>query len=305
MALSKEELQEASRLLKLLETDAGRTYSIGELEETARRLESLGKPNAAAQYRLMAQSRKEAETFAEDLMFQMMAQVSPDLIDKLCRENPKPQTNIPPAPSKRSTARPERQGPAQPQKGSNWTFFCGSLAMVLFVVFTAAYEGARIGFLSDDPKAVAHVEECARSVEGLLLKEKETVGEKLVSWRSRALSGDRSACRGLGLLNLTGRGGVAVPTDDIVMSRWWSLFGFSFYFGLGMFGYYVLRPLFLKFSRNGTRRSCVVMTAFYLLVLSTFYFPGLVVFHFARQWYPELAAWMVEMVSGWVGGGAI
>lgn len=297
MALTKEEVQEANRLLKLLETEAGRTYSIGELEETARRLESFGKSNAAAQYRLMAQSRREMEAFAEDLMLQMMTQVPPELIEKLCRENPKIHTGIPSTPSGRPSARPVRQDSAQPRKGSNWTFFFGSLAMVLFVVFTAAYEGARIGLLSDDPKAVAHVAESARSVEDLLMKENGSAGARLVSWRSRALAGDRSACRGLGLLSMTGRGSVAVPTDDIVMSRWWSLFGFSFYFGMGVFGYYVVRPLW-KRCQKGPRRSCVGMTAVVLLLLATFYVPGLIVFHFARCWYPALSAWMVGAVSG-------
>ena len=265
-------------------TETQRKAALKFLEELCRKEPGMTIENAWPVLQVMAEDLEKEGKADAAIPFRVMAQVSRER-DEAARG--------------RGMARPQVQATSAQDERFNWRFLLSAVSMVLFVVFTAAYEGVRIGFLSDDPKAVAHIADSARNVEDLLMKENGSAGARLVSWRSRALAGDRSACRGLGLLSLTGRGSVAVPTDDIVMSRWWSLFGFSFYFGMGVFGYYVVRPLWKRCQR-GRRRSCVGMAVVALLLLAAFYVPGLIVFHFARCWYPVLSAWMVGAVSGMI-----
>lgn len=264
-------------------TETQRNAALKLLEEFCRKNPGFTVENIWPVLQAMAEKLEEDGNADEAYIYRVSAQVARERSEaaQACERRAWPQAQVTPDQAERF----------------NWRFLLSAVSMVLFVVFTAAYEGARIGLLSDDPKAVAHVAESARSVEDLLMKENGSAGARLVSWRSRALAGDRSACRGLGLLSMTGRGSVAVPTDDIVMSRWWSLFGFSFFFGMGVFGYYVVRPLW-KRCQKGPRRCYAGMAVVFLLMLSTLYVPGLIVFHFARCWYPVLSAWMVGAVSG-------
>ena len=184
----------------------------------------------------------------------------------------------------------EREGA---KKGINWRMLLSIVTMVLFVLFCAGYEGARRSFLAHDRVKAAEIESLAEKVESVLGGDRDARTAKLNTWRKNARAGDRSARQGLGLLMLTGRGEVEDPVSEPVMVRTWSLFGFSLFFGLVMVAYYVIRPIWLA-SRKKSGCSTLVFMA---MLLASFYFPGLIVFHYSRQWYPAFSAWIAKFVS--------
>ena len=172
--------------------------------------------------------------------------------------------------------------------------FLGLLMMVLFVVFCAGYEGARRAFLARDLDKVIAVEAEAETAE---LELDSCAGDRdveLTKWREGAKSGESAPCRNLGLLCLTGRGGVENSRDEPVMLRTWNVFAFAFYFGMVAVVYYILRPLWCVCRK---KRGCISNVAFMAACLLSTYIPGMVVFHYARQWYPALSAWMTKMVG--------
>ena len=179
------------------------------------------------------------------------------------------------------------------KKGVNWRMLLSILTMVLFVLFCAGYEGARRSFLAQDRVKAAEMERLAEHVESMLDGDRDARTTKLNALRKNARAGNRTAKQVLGLLMLTGRGEVEDPVSEPVMVRTWSLFGFSLYFGLVIVAYYVIRPIWFAFrSKSGC--STVVFMA---MLLASFYIPGLIVFHYSRQWYPAFSAWIAKFVS--------
>ena len=172
--------------------------------------------------------------------------------------------------------------------------FLGLFLMVLFIVFCAGYEGARRAFLARDVNKVIAIDAEAGKVESQLDSYAGNRDQALASWRESAKVGQRASRRNLGLLCLTGRGGVEDPHDEPVMLRTWNVFAFAFYFGMVTVVYYIIRPLFLM-SRK--KRGCLSSLLFMVGCLVSTYLPGMIVFHYARQWYPAFSAWMTRMVG--------
>ena len=172
--------------------------------------------------------------------------------------------------------------------------FCGLVLMVLFVVFCSGYEGARRVFLAEDMDKVVKLDSASKMVESQLGSYASNRDWALATLRTNAKSGGVMPRRNLGLLCLTGRGGVEDPRSEPVMLRNWNLFSFSFYFGMVGVAYYILRPLFY-WTRK--RRGCVSSLFLLVACYSSVYFPGMIVFHYVRQWYPAFSAWMTRMAS--------
>lgn len=185
------------------------------------------------------------------------------------------------------------EGTSSPLKFSHRMFW-GLVMMVLFVAFCAGYEGARRAFLAKDVNKVIEIDSRAEKVESQLDSFSGDRDLALANWRESAKLGQEASCRNLGLLCLTGRGGVEDPRSEPVMLRTWNVFAFAFYFGMVVIAYYIIRPIFLM-SRK--KRGCVSTLVFMMACLATTYFPGMIVFHYARQWYPAFSAWMTKIVG--------
>ncbi len=183
--------------------------------------------------------------------------------------------------------------PSTPIKFSRRIFF-GLVIMVLFVVFCAGYEGARRAFLAADVNTVVAIDAEAGKVESQLDLYAEGRDMVLATWRERAKSGQRASCRNLGLLCLTGRGGVEDSHEEPVMLRTWNIFAFAFYFGMVAVLYYLIRPIYFMTRK---KRGFVSTLFFLVACLASTYIPGMIVFHYARQWYPALSAWMTRMIG--------
>ena len=186
-----------------------------------------------------------------------------------------------------------RSGKREKSSSSGWKMFFGLVTMVLFVLFCAGYEGARRYVLAQDREKVVKIERLAEKVEGVAGGNKDAMNGKVDMWRVKAMQGDRSARQALGLLMLSGRGGVENPFSEPVMARTWSLFGFSLFFGLAVVGYYIIRPLYFAFHKKSGCSSLIFM----VMIFVSFYFPGLIVFHYSRLLYPAFSAWIAKYVS--------
>ena len=186
-----------------------------------------------------------------------------------------------------------RAGTSSPIKFSH-KMFLGLVMMVLFVVFCAGYEGARRAFLAKDANTVIEIDDRAEKVESQLESFSGGRDQALANWRESARFGQKASCRNLGLLCLTGRGGVEEPRSEPVMLRTWNVFTFAFYFGMVAVIYYIMRPIFFMSRR---KRGCVSSLVFMVACLASTYFPGMIVFHYARQWYPAFSAWMTKMIG--------
>lgn len=183
---------------------------------------------------------------------------------------------------------------AQDSLSFSHKMFWGLVLMVLFVVFCSGYEGARRAFLAEDMAKVMELDSASENVESHLDSCASNRDLALAAWRTSARSGSVVPRRNLGLLCLTGRGGVEDPRSEPAMLRNWNIFSFSFFFGMVVVACYIIRPLFFwSRKRRGCVSSLFLLTACYLSV----YFPGMIVFHYVRQWYPAFSAWMTRMVG--------